>query len=110
MKAKKIELKTTEFTNDAGVTGKVLYRDLLNIVITSSGQQGMSTDDVIKAVEIKTQLKASADVLHLSEQDYGWVLSRMNNTVRWNLASEQLAEFIKDVREAPLVDMEEPAK
>ena len=43
----------------------------------------------------------------MTEQNYGWLIGRLNTTVRWTIANEQLAEFIKDVRAAPLVDVEE---
>ena|SRR3990167_1239161 len=103
MKARKIELKTL----DTGTEQALSYRDIIQIVITTSGQQGISSDDVLKAVEIKQELKSAAEALHLSEQDFAWLLTRLNSTVRWTFASEQLAEFIRDIRGAVLVDVTE---
>ena len=103
MKARKIELKTLEAEG-----GQLLYTDLLFVVITASGQGGLSTDDVLKAVEVKQELKNSNGALCLSEPDFNWLLGRLNSTVRWTVANEQLAEFIKDVRSAPIIEMEVP--
>ena len=102
MQARKIELKTLEVEGQS-----TTYKDLLTMVITSSGQGGISTDDVLKAVEIKQELKIATDALYMTEQNYGWLVGRLNGTVRWTVANEQLAEFIKDVRTAPLVDVTE---
>lgn len=104
MKARKIELKSMPVEGGPEIT----YRDLLQVVITSSGQGGISTDDVLKAVEVKQELKAANGALHLSEPDFNWLLGRLNSTVRWTVANEQLAEFIKDVRGAPLIELEVP--
>lgn len=107
MKARKIELKTLNFVAPDGTDQSLRYNDLLNVVIASSGQGGISTDDVLKAMEIKQELSKANGALHLSDPDYAWLCARLNNTVRWTLANEQLAEFIKDVRGAELVEMKE---
>lgn len=101
MKARKIELKTLKSEG-----ADFAYRDGLKIVITTAGPQGINADDVLKAVEIKQELDKAKDALHLPESDYNWLVRKLNE-VRWTVANEQLAEFIKDVRGAALVDVEE---
>ena len=97
MKAIKIELKKE---ND------VDYKELLAIVIGSlDPNRGISSDDVIKTVELKQQLIKSEESLHLSEPDYKWVINKLNGTVKWIGAVEWLAQFIKDVREAPTIEI-----
>ena len=113
MKARKIELKTLEIV-EPGTWKKhpMAYVDLLGVVISSTGTDqfgrtmGMGSDDVIKAVELKMDLKKANGVWHLQETDYNWILARLNNVVHWTVDNEQLVEFIKDVRTAPLVDLE----
>lgn len=98
MKARKIELK--------GDDQDFPYRKGLETVITSAGPQGITADDLLKAVEIKQELAKANGVFHLSEPDHAWLVRKLNE-VRWTVANEQLAEFIKDIRGAPLVDVTE---
>lgn len=100
MKARKIELKTAK-----GESGDFPYREGLLIVITSAGPQGINADDLLKAMDIKQELNKATDALHLTEVDYNWLVRKLNE-VRWNVVNEQLAEFIKDIRGASLVDVE----
>ena len=106
MKARKIELKTLDAKAHGTEMGQVIsYRELIQTILTTSGQQGITSDDVLKAVEIQQELKASVEALHLSEQDFAWLLTRLNSTVRWTFASEQLAEFIRDIHGAVFFDV-----
>lgn len=107
MKARKIELKEVTFKDDTGTDQVAKYEEFIKVVITVGGQAGFSGDDILKAIEIKTELKSANGTLHLDEANYNWLLGRINS-FRYNIASEQLADFIKDVRAAPQVEMEVP--
>lgn len=96
MKAKKIELKEI---------GNMKYKELLYVVLQAPGERGLSSDDVVKSVEVMKELDKEGGVVHLSEADYNWLLGRLNGTIRWSVVHVDLGQFIKDIREAPLVDI-----
>lgn len=107
MKARKIELKTRDIVvPSSGEKVPFSYKDTLQVVIMSAGQGGVSTEDVLKAVDVNTELKKARGSLHLEETSYNWVLGKVNN-FRWGIADEAIATFVKDIRSAPLVDLKE---
>lgn len=107
MKAHRIELKSVPFINE--VTGQqepapFSYRDAIKLAATSGGQRGMSSDDVIKAIELVAELKTAGPTIYLSPDDHGWLVKKVNAVV-WTNASDAIAQFIVDIRKAPLVEV-----
>lgn len=105
MKLRKIELKTV--TNDSPNVPVFSYREHIDASIRFGGQVGpdgrqlgISTDDVLRAVDVNAELKQSTDFLLLKQDDYAWLVNRVNS-MRWVQATPQLADFIKDIRNAP---------
>lgn len=110
MKARKLELKTLPFEIEVeGVMRSTQfdYRAELLSVLTSGGERGFSCDDVLKAVDVKASLKAANGALLLSSEDHAWLVKRLNATP-WRFAHDAVADFIKDVRDAPQVEVEAP--
>jgi|SRR5581483_10866530 len=109
MKAHKLDvskaLPISDPISGQPLDGQFVYADQLKAALGRAGVHGMTTDDVLKAVEIMREINSGKGVLYLTPADFQWVLSRVN-TVQWAIASEALAEFIRDIRDAPLVEME----
>lgn len=106
MQIRKFELKTIDIVLPSGEKVPFSYKDTLQAIVISGGQGGISTEDVLKAVDVNTELKKSDGSLYLEESSYNWVLNKVN-TFRWGISDESIATFIKDVRNAPLVDLKE---
>lgn len=108
MKAHKIELKIVPFVLLASgqeLPGGFDYRDGIKSAMASGGERGMSGEDVVKAADLIPELKTANGALYLSPEDHAWLVRRVNGVV-WREASEAIASFIKDIREAPLVEIE----
>ena len=107
MKARKIDLKNIPLFDDRGGLAYQSYRECLQAVISAPGKEGMSSDDVLKACDFKIALAQSEDALYVQQEDYAWLLTRLNKAIKWTCPTNELAQFIRDTRTAPLVDMTE---
>ena len=115
MKARKIEFKVVE-SKDQNMPGTFRYEDGLIMIAESTAVDGrgnslgMSSDEILRAVEIKSEIKKAGDAVILSEDHYQWLLSKLNFQMRWRVDTEVVAQFIKDFRAAPEVEVAEAKK
>ena len=111
MKARKIEFKTVQST-DPALAGKFVYRDGIDLIIKASPPdgKGLSSDDILKAVELRSELANSKDALYLSQENYAWLIYKLDAHVRWKVPAEVIADFITFLREAPEVEVAEAKK
>ena len=101
MKARRIELKAVPAMDDAAcpVEQPFSYRDGIKSVLRFD-QRGFTAEEVLKSMCILGDLKGATDALILAQTAYEFLLGRVNGC-HYAVASEALAEFIKDVRSAP---------
>lgn len=122
MKARKLELKEIEMTDEVWNStsktfetvkqGTFSYREIIRTILVqpSNAQGGNSCDEVIKSVllygKLKDAMKTSSNVVLLDKEDYDYLLPRLN-AFKWAIAHPCVAEFIKYIRELPEVEVEE---
>lgn len=107
---RKIPLRTVEFT-PIGHTepAKVIYSDLMRTLLLTApqGGGGIPTADGIRGSDISMVVKgavaAGRDSVLLEEADHAFLLDRMNG-FRWAFFGEEIADFCKSIRDAPVID------
>lgn len=104
---REIPLKT--WPNAAPDNQPVTSVALLRAVIRVGGPRGMSTDDVLTAMEIDGEVANAegAATLRLEEGQWGWLVARLND-FRWVGAAPEIGAFIRDVRGAVTAAMNRP--
>lgn len=110
MKARKIELKTIPMVGMTGTDGgqvNVVYAQNLDALVRTQPERGHTTDDLLIGSDIRRLIREGGDIILLSEEEFKWLLNKLNTQRGWGDVNEALAEFIKDIRAAPLVDVEE---
>lgn len=121
MKARKLELKDVSITDDildektgsyvSTIQGNFSYRDTVKVILlTSPSQGGASSDEVIKSVmiygKLKDELRKKTGSLLLDQEDYEYLLARVNN-FKWSASHSVVAEFILYIRGLKEVDLVE---
>lgn len=122
MKARKLELKSVEMTEEVyddnkktftvQKQGTLHYRELLRQIITGPGpnNQGNSSEEVLKSVllygKLKEALKKGDDFVLLDKEDFDYIVNRLN-TFRWTVAHPAVSEFITYIRDLKEVEVEE---
>lgn len=106
MKAYRFELKRVPINE--GSPALMDYREgMLTVCTAPSMERGISTDDVIMGSDIKRDMRAAKDgVLLLSPEHHAWCVRRLK-AISWGAGSDALGQFIRDLRDAPQVDVAE---
>lgn len=96
---KLIAFKTAEMESGAPF-------DYKNVLIATLKQhpQGMGIEEMEKVLRIVGILKSANGKCALEDADYDYVVKRMSET-QWMVADPAIVEFIKDLRAAPVYDV-----
>jgi hypothetical protein len=111
MQARKIPLKVLtvedEFAPNPTKATPFIYAAHIRAAIGYGGERGMSGPDMLTAISILDEVKKSESALYLTDADWSWLSHRVRS-MSWMIASRAAVQFIKDVTEAELVDVNEP--
>ena len=104
-----IPLKTFDYALPNAAPIRMTYADLMRAILVSAPPgQGVSTADGMRGIEvglkIGTAVTAGLQRVMLEEDDYAFLRGKLE-AFRWSMFNEQIAEFIRDVRDAETVDI-----
>lgn len=67
---------------------------------------GFSTDDMMKAFDLRMALKNAKDALLLTTEEHGFLVALINRQ-QWMMNDDWLVQFVKDIRTAENVEVAE---
>lgn len=96
-----LELKTAHLEDGQPLD----YKNNL-ILILKNHPQGMSIDEMEKALSIIGTVRKGNGTVALEDADHEYIVKRLEGT-RWMVADPATVQFVKDVRDAPKRDANE---
>ena len=104
MKARQIELKTLPADKDAEEP-ETNYRTMLLGQLNRIEQSGLTYSEIEKRLELRKSLKASNGTWLLDEPAWQQLKTLIEGS-RWLIVSDNIAQFIRDVLNAPEVTVD----